>query len=74
MDLDLIPIEILPSLAYCYEQLNFGLVDYINYYNYDRPQLNLNKMTPHEYDEYLSEPYLRKLQLPAIITPSVIYL
>lgn len=45
---------------------------YIGYYNLERPQWNLNRMTPNEYDRYLSFPY-KKLQLPALYTPEVIY-
>ena len=46
-----------------YEQLGTHLIDYINYYNYDRPQLGLNKRTPFEYDQYLKAP---KLFLPVV--------
>lgn len=44
-----------------------GITDFINYYNYDRPQWDMHKMTPYEYDEYLSVPILQHLQLPEVI-------
>lgn len=46
------------------EQISLGVTEYINYYNYDRPQWDMHRMTPYEYDQYLSVPLLRKLQLP----------
>lgn len=56
-----------------YEKLANHIAEYINYYNYDRPQIGLNKMTPHEYDEYLSNSYDRKLLLPiAVVNSSLI--
>lgn len=39
-----------------YDRLADYLISYINYYNYDRPQWDLHRMTPHEYDEVLSNP------------------
>jgi putative transposase len=50
-----------------YDRLADYLISYINYYNYDRPQWDLHKMTPHEYDEYLSNPRSKSRYLPAII-------
>ena len=55
-----------------YEQLVDGLIDYINYYNYDRPQIGLNKLTPQEYEDYL-ESKTRKY-LPITYLPQVIEL
>ncbi len=54
-----------------YTKVALGIAEYINYYNYDRPQLGLHKQTPFEVDQYLSEPYLRKLAVPAIIQNGV---
>lgn len=50
------------------ELVSLGITEYINYYNYDRPQWDMHKMTPYEYDEYLSIPLLRHLQLPQVIS------
>lgn len=47
-----------------YIKLAYRITDYINYYNYDRPQWNLNKMTPNEYDQYLR--HKKKLLLPSV--------
>ena len=55
-----------------YERLVNGLIDYINYYNYDRPQVGLNELTPQEYEEYL-ESRTRKY-LPITYLPQVIEL
>lgn len=55
-----------------YEQLIDGLIDYINYYNYDRPQVGLNELTPQEYEDYL-ESKTRKY-LPITYLPQVIEL
>lgn len=55
-----------------YEQLINGLIDYINYYNYDRPQLGLNELTPQEYEEYLESK--TKKYLPVSYLPEVIEL
>lgn len=55
-----------------YEQLGEGIVNYINYYNYDRPQWDMNRMTPSEYDEYLS-PNFRKKYLPIVFEQSIIH-
>ena len=56
-----------------YFDLELEITNYINYYNYDRPQTNLNKLTPYEYDQYLSAPYGRNLKLPAIITETKLF-
>ena len=53
-----------------YENVAIAITDYINYYNYERPQLKLRSQTPYENDQYLSETYFRKLMLPAIIIPT----
>lgn len=50
-----------------YFKLGLAIAEYVNYYNYDRPQIGLNKKTPYEYEQYLSVPYGRELMLPAII-------
>ncbi len=54
-----------------YTKVALGIAEYINYYNYSRPQLGLHKQTSFEVDQYLSEPYLRKLVVPAIIQNGV---
>ena len=43
-----------------YKKMALSVADYINYYNGDRPQLGINKMTPLEYDEYLTNPIYQK--------------
>ena len=53
-----------------YESVAIAITDYINYYNYERPQLKLRNQTPYENDQYLSETHFRKLMLPAIIIPT----
>lgn len=50
-----------------YEQVALGIMDYINYYNYDRPQSQLNKLTPSEYDEYLTLPNYNYKYLPMVL-------
>lgn len=45
---------------------------YIGYYNMRRPQWGLHKMTPFEYNNYLSDPFKANLQLPALYLPEVI--
>lgn len=45
---------------------------YIGYYNMRRPQWGLHKMTPFEYDCYLSDPLKTKLQVPSLYLPEVI--
>lgn len=55
-----------------YEKLAHTLIEYINYYNNDRPQWDLNRMTPYEYDRYLKNK--RNLLVPSIyIKPNIIY-
>lgn len=50
-----------------YESVALGIAQYITYYNTERPQVGINKMTPLEYDDYLSNSiYLRK-QLPMVV-------
>lgn len=49
-----------------YDKLADFLIAYINYYNYDSPQWGLQRMTPHEYDEYLSNPTHQKRLLPIV--------
>lgn len=51
-----------------YEQLAFGITDYINYYNYDRPQKKLNEKTPYQYEQYLSNTFLVRKYLPVVIS------
>lgn len=53
-----------------YAQLGQHLIDYISYYNYDRPQKGLNNLTPNEYDQYLISP---KQYLPVPYLPEVIF-
>lgn len=55
------------SKIHSYDRLADYLISYINYYNYDRPQWDLHRMTPHEYDEYLSNPRSKTRYLPAVI-------
>lgn len=47
-----------------YEGLAEDIIRFINYYNYDRPQWELHRKTPSEYDQYLSERFSSKLLLP----------
>lgn len=56
-----------------YENIAFAITDYINYYNYDRPQKSLHKKTPYEVDQYLTDTTSIKY-LPMIIPQSSIYL
>lgn len=56
-----------------YEEMAFAITDYINYYNYDRPQKRLHKKTPYEVDQYLTDKTLVKY-LPVIVPQSIIYL
>jgi transposase InsO family protein len=53
-----------------YEELSEGIISYINYYNYERGQKDLNWKTPYEYDEYLASPIK---YFPVLYLPSVIY-
>lgn len=57
-----------------YDKLADFLISYINYYNYDRPQWELHKMTPHEYDEYLSDFKTQRRLLPVVIPQIQVYL
>lgn len=51
-----------------YEKVALAIAEYIVYYNMDRPQWNMHRMTPFEYDDYLSSRHIfRKLQLPMVI-------
>lgn len=50
-----------------YDMLVERLIEYINYFNYDRPQWNLHRMTPYEYDCYLSNRMRSNLLLPSIV-------
>lgn len=51
-----------------YEKVSLAIAEYIAYYNMDRPQWDMHKMTPVEYDDYLSSSHIfRKLQLPMVI-------
>lgn len=50
-----------------YEKVALAIAEYIAYYNMDRPQWNMHRMTPFEYDDYLSNRILKKLQLPMVI-------
>ena len=36
-----------------FDDLTLAIDDYMNYYNNDRPQWNLNRLTPNEYETYL---------------------
>lgn len=55
-----------------YEKLVNTIIEYIKYYNYDRPQWSLNRMTPYEYDRYLTK--RRHLLLPSTyIKSQIIY-
>lgn len=58
-ELDFTKIQTYPALVE-------HLIAYINYYNYRRPQWDLHRMTPHDYDEYLSGNSAYKRQLPMI--------
>ncbi len=55
-----------------YLQLSQTLIDYIPYYNKDRPQWDLHRMTPYEYDEYLTSKI--NLQLPSVLIEKTIYM
>ena len=51
-----------------------AIMDYINYYNYDRPQWGLHRMTPHKYESYLDRSDDIPLLLPVLYHQPVIYL
>lgn len=44
------------SRCITYPQLADDLIAYIHYYNTDRPQWDLHRMTPQEYDDFLTHP------------------
>ena len=50
-----------------YHNVAIAIADHIAYYNMDRPQWDMHRMTPYEYDEYLSHPIYQKLELPMVI-------
>ncbi len=50
-----------------YLDLQAEVEDYIYYYNNDRPQWTMNRMTPCEYHQYLTNSNTESLQLPACI-------
>ena len=52
-----------------FEELFDGIISYINCYNYERGQKDLNWKTPYEYDEYLTSPikYFLVLYLPSVV-------
>lgn len=50
------------------------IINYITYYNYDRPQWGLNRLTPHEYESYLDRDDQFPLTLPILYNQSIIYL
>ncbi|WP_455684392.1 IS3 family transposase [Thomasclavelia sp.] len=55
-----------------YEKLAHRIIEYIKYYNYDKPQWNLNRMTPYEHDRYLTN--RRDLLLPSTyVKQQIIY-
>lgn len=51
-----------------YDHLAESIIAYIDYYNYDRPQWDLHRKTPKEYDTYLSERRSPILLLPMRIS------
>lgn len=53
---------------HAYDQLAENIIAYIDYYNYDRPQWDLHRKTPKEYDTYLSERSSHILLLPMKIS------
>lgn len=60
--------EIELHTIHTYDHLVEHIISYIDYYNYDRPQWNLNRKTPKEYDTYLSERRNHNLLLPMKIS------
>ena len=50
-----------------FTDLESEIEDYIDYYNNDRPQWTMNKMTPKEYHQYLINSTTTVLQLPAFL-------
>lgn len=65
--------EINLQKVHTYTALVERLIQYINYFNYDRPQWNLHRMTPHEYECYLSNRTRNQLLLPAVIYQAYLY-
>lgn len=63
----LLKTEVNLQVICAYEGLVERLIEYINYFNYDRPQWNLHRMTPYEYDCYLSNRMRSNLLLPSIV-------
>lgn len=55
-----------------YERLAAEIIRFISYYNYDRPQWDLHRKTPDEYERYLSERTSLKLLLPMKPTEMVL--
>lgn len=60
--------EVELNQIYTYDHLAERIITYIDYYNYDRPQWDLHRKTPKEYDTYLSEKSSRNLLLPMKIS------
>ena len=60
--------EVELNQVYTYDHLAERIITYIDYYNYDRPQWDLHRKTPKEYDTYLSEKNSRNLLLPMKIS------
>ena len=60
--------EVELNQIYTYDHLAERIITYIDYYNYDRPQWDLHRKTPKEYDTYLSEKNSRNLLLPMKIS------
>lgn len=63
----LLKTEINLSEYKTFDSLALAITDYINYYNYNRPQIGIHKMTPYEYDDYLSSSKYSDLLVPALI-------
>lgn len=60
--------EVELNQIYTYDHLAESIITYIDYYNYDRPQWDLHRKTPKEYDTYLSEKSSHNLLLPMKIS------
>jgi transposase InsO family protein len=67
---DEIHFKLIKTYSECVE----AIIDYITYYNYDRPQWGLNRLTPHEYERYLDRDEQIPLLLPVLYLPEIIYL
>lgn len=50
-----------------YEGLVERFIEYINYFNYDRPQWTLHRMTPYEYDCFLTDRIRNNPLLPMVV-------